>query len=128
MRAIIAGIAIFFVMTGLRALIRLDWLTALVAAVLLTLQESGFRQTSNPWLDVPLYVGIYAVLSFALLRMGIVPTIFAIFTVNLTGNIPVSPEFLCWYNPITVAQIAMVATIAIYGFWRSQTTAKLEGV
>jgi serine/threonine-protein kinase len=128
MRAIIAGIAIFFVMSGLRALLRFDWLAALVAAILLTFQEGGLRQSSNLMLDAPIYVGTYALLGFALLRLGMVPTLVAIFTVNMTGNLPVSAEFLCWYNPIIVAQITIIVAIAIYGFWRSQTTAKIDGV
>jgi serine/threonine-protein kinase len=124
--ATIAGAAIFFVLIGLRALLRYDWLAAVTAAAILTLQESGFRNSPTPYIDFPIYVAIYAVLGFALLRMGMVPAIVAILTINVTGNMPVSAEFSCWYNPLTVVSLTVLAAIAVYGFWRSQTT--IDGV
>jgi predicted Ser/Thr protein kinase len=121
MAAIIAGAVIFFLLSGLRALFRYDWLAALAAALLMTFQEGGFRQSPNLYLDFPIYIGTYAALGFALLRMGMVPAIVAIFTINLIGNMPISAEFSSWYNPLTVIPLTVIAAIAIYGFWRSQT-------
>ena len=68
LRAIITGAAIFLLLTGLRALLRYDWVAAIVAATLLTLQEGGFRQSPNPYQDLPIYIVAYGVLAFALLR------------------------------------------------------------
>jgi hypothetical protein len=102
-------------------LFRYDWLAALAAALLMTFQEGGFRQSPNLYLDFPIYIGTYSALGFALLRMGMVPAIVAIFTINLIGNMPISAEFSSWYNPLTVIPLTVVAAITIYGFWRSQT-------
>jgi hypothetical protein len=54
--------------------------------------------------------------------MRMVPAIVSILTINVTGNLPVSAEFSCWYNPLTVVALTVLAAIAVYGFWRSQTT------
>jgi predicted Ser/Thr protein kinase len=119
--AVLVGLAIFFLLSGLRYLVRRDWLVAGIAAILLTLQEGELRSSLHPYLDYPLYLGIYAIFGFALLRMGLVPTIIGIFVVNLMSSIPVSGDFSAWYNPVTFVELAMVAAIAIYGFWRSQS-------
>jgi serine/threonine protein kinase len=118
--AVLAGIAIFFLLSGLRLVMRRDWIVALAASILLTLQEGGLRSSAHPFLDYPLYVGIYFAFGFALLRMGLVPTIIGIFTVNVLSSVPVSGDFSAWYNAVTFVELALVAAIAIYGFWRSQ--------
>ena len=121
MRSIIAGAVIFFLLTGLRAAVRVDWLAALIAACLMTLQEGGLRHSPNFLLDLSLYIWAYAVLAFALLRQGMVPAIIAILTIDLLGNTPIGADFSCWYNSLTVIPLVTVSAIAIYGFWRSQT-------
>ena len=119
--AVLVGIAIFFLLSGLRYVMRRDWLVAAAASVILTLQEGDVRNSRHPYIDYPLYLCVYAAFSFALLRMGLVPTIIGIFVVNVMGSIPISGEFSAWYNPVTFVEFAMIAAIAIYGFWRSQS-------
>jgi predicted Ser/Thr protein kinase len=119
--AVLAGIAIFFLLSGLRLAVRRDWLVALVAATLLTLQESELRASSHPFLDYPIFIVIYSAFSFALLRLGLVPTITGLFVLNVLSNVPVSGDFSAWYNSVTFFELALVAAIAIYGFWRSQS-------
>jgi predicted Ser/Thr protein kinase len=119
--AILAGMVIFFVLSGLRGLLRYDWLASLAAAILLTLADGGVRNSTHPWIDLPVYIAVYFSFGFALLRMGLVPTILGIFVVNIMGSVPVSGDFSAWYNPVTFVELALVAAIAIYGFWRSQS-------
>jgi predicted Ser/Thr protein kinase len=119
--AVLVGLAIFFLLSGLRYLMKRDWVVAAVAAILLTLQEGELRNSTHPYLNYPIYLAIYAIFGLALLRMGLVPTIIGIFVVNLMSGIPVSGDFAAWYNPVTFLELAMVAAIAIYGFWRSQS-------
>ena len=118
--AVLVGLAIFFLLSGLRYLMKHDWVVAAVASILLTLQEGDLRNSTHPYLDYPIYLGVYAIFGFALLRMGLVPTIIGIFVVNVISSSPVSGDFSAWYNPVTFVELAMVAGIAIYGFWRSQ--------
>ena len=119
--AILAGIAIFFLLSGLRALVRREWIAAVVAAVLLTLQEGSIRHSTHLAIDLPLFIFVYAVFMFILLRMGLVPAIIAIFVINTFGNAPFGSEFSAWYNWIAVLQSILIALIALYGFWRSQS-------
>jgi dolichyl-phosphate-mannose--protein O-mannosyl transferase len=119
--AVLGGLAIFFLLSGLRYLMRRDWLVAAVAAILLTLQEGLLRNSTHPYLDYPLQFAVYAAFGIVLLRMGLVPTIIGIFIVNLSGSVPIGGDASAWYNPTTFVELCLVAGIAIYGFWRSQS-------
>ncbi|MBC7928214.1 MAG: serine/threonine protein kinase [Bryobacteraceae bacterium] len=119
--AIITSLIIFFVMCGLKALLRKDWLAALVAAILLTLQESNVRDSTTLSVDLPIYVLVFATFAFMLLRMGMVPAIAGIVVINLLGRIHTGPEFLSWVNGPAAAQIIALVVLVIYAFWKSQS-------
>jgi serine/threonine protein kinase len=125
--AVVAGIVIFFVLTGLRKVVRRDWVAAIIAAGILIIQEGTIRTTTHPEIDIPLFIAIYMAFAMSLFRMGLVPTIVAIFTVNIMGSIPVSGQFFAWYNSIAVFEVCFLAAVAIFGFWRSQSMPALPG-
>lgn len=120
-RAMFSGSTVFFVLCGLRGIFRRDWVAALAAALLLPLQEDMVRSSSNLLVDVPLFVGAYFALSFVLLRMGLVAAIVAIFAVLIAEHLPASQDWSAWYNPVIGVQLAPLAAITLYGFWRSQS-------
>jgi serine/threonine protein kinase len=119
--ALLSGPASFFLLCGIRVLVRRDWLAALVGALVLSLQEGNLRHSSHMALDLPFYVALFAALAFALLRMGLVPAILATFIANLIDKVPVSSSFSAWYNPEAVFLLLTCASIAVFGFWRSQS-------
>jgi hypothetical protein len=121
LNAVTAGASIFFLLCGVRALVRRDWIAALIAAFVLTLQAGSLRDSTNVALDVSLFMTIHTVFAFVLLRMGLIPAIVAIFTINMFGNIPAAAEWTAWYNPTAVLLIALLLSMPLYGFWRSQT-------
>ena len=123
--AVLYGSLVFFVLSGLRALVRYDWLAALIASILFALQEDSIRHSTNLAMDAPIYLAVYMAFCYVLLRMGLVPAIVSIFVLNTSGSIPVSTEFGAWYNWEAVFIAALVIGIAAYGFWRSQTTAQV---
>jgi hypothetical protein len=118
--AITAGLIIYFVLCGLRAVVRLDWLAALVGAVLLSLQEGSVRASANLYLDVPIFVAIFGIFAFMLLRMGLVAAITALFVINLTSSIPFGAEIRSWTTPTAVFLMLVVVSVPLYGYWRSQ--------
>jgi hypothetical protein len=120
-QALQAGLAAFFLLCGLRAVARRDWLAALAAALLLTLAEGNVRHSPNLAVDIPLFLALYFSLTYALLRMGLVTMVVALYCVNTASRILAGPEYTSWYNYIAVVQIAAIAAVAIYGFWRSQS-------
>ncbi|MDZ4797506.1 MAG: serine/threonine-protein kinase [Bryobacteraceae bacterium] len=124
--AIWTSLIIFFVLCGVKALLRLDWLAALAAALLMTTQEGTVRNSSNLAMDLGIYILIFGVFAFMLLRMGIVPSIAAILFINSTARIYTAPDFLHWINSVAVVQILMLASVALFAFWRSQSCPDLR--
>jgi serine/threonine protein kinase len=119
--ALQAGPLIFFTLCGLRFLLKRDWIAAVAAALILGLREGLSRTSENLALDAALIVIVYFVLAFVLLRMGMVPAILGIFVVNLCSSVPVTGDFSSWMNPVAVTILLLIASIALYGFWRSQS-------
>ncbi|HZU28496.1 MAG TPA: hypothetical protein VFA04_23420, partial [Bryobacteraceae bacterium] len=96
------------------------------AAVLMTLEEGNVRNSSNLAFDVPLYMGLFVIFAFILLRIGLIPAVVALFVLNISGLAPISGDFGAWYNWVTVVLLGLVAGIAIFGFWRSQSAPARE--
>jgi serine/threonine-protein kinase len=120
-QAIQAGLAAFFLLSGLRAIGRRDWGAALAAALVLMLAEGNVRNSPNLAVDIPLFLLLYFALTYSLLRMGLVTMVVALYCVNTASRIVAGPEFTSWYNYIAVVQVAAIGAVAIFGFWRSQT-------
>jgi serine/threonine protein kinase len=118
------GPILFLLICGLRQLLQRDWLAAGVAALILTMTQSAARDPKNWTLNIPALFLVCLVFALMLLRMGLVPACVALYVVN--ANIPPSAGFAAWYNPVVAIEIAIVAAMALYGFWRSQSQAKLR--
>jgi serine/threonine-protein kinase len=118
--AVLAGSLIFFLLCGVRRLVRHDWIAAVIAAILLVGQEGMIRTSQNLVLDAGLLLSVHLLFAFVLLRMGLVPAITALFTLNTFARIPISADWSAWYNPAAAVVIGVLLAIPIYGFWRSQ--------
>ncbi len=123
--AIQTGFVMFFLLCGIRGLVRRDWIAALVAAALLT--PENVQRSANLLVDVPLLIAIIAVFSLVMLRMGLVPAMTGIFAVNTLGNYPACPDVASWYAPAAATMLGLIAAIAIYAFARSQARPAVGG-
>ncbi len=124
MRVSILG---FFGIFGLRRLVRKDWIAAIVAAVLFTLLEGEVVQSQNWQVMVAIYLVIYTVLIFVLLRFGLVSTMAAIVFVNGSSAITIGLDWRAWYVPYGFATLLMLLGIVLFAFWRSLGTRELVG-
>jgi serine/threonine-protein kinase len=120
--ALQAGLAGFFLLCGVRAIARRDWLAAAVVAILASLAEDNMRNSTNLALDLSLYLPLYFGLTYALIRLGLVTMIVALYCVNTASRVAIGPDFTTWYNYVGVFEIGAIAAVAIYGFWRSQSS------
>ena len=121
--ALRVGLIIFFLLSGVRAVLRWEWTVALTASLLMLLTEGGIRNSSFLALDLPLFVSVYFVFCMVLLRMGLVPMISGIFVTNSLTRVPPFTGFGSWFNPIILLQLSVLIALTIYAFWRSQSTA-----
>jgi hypothetical protein len=64
-------------------------------------------------------------LLLVLLRCGLVAIIAAAFFIDTIDSIGLGADWKAWYAPAGLATVALLAGIAIYGYWRSLGTRQL---
>jgi serine/threonine-protein kinase len=121
------GIIIFLAVFGLRHILRRDWLAVLAAAALFTTMEGGAMRSSDFAVMFSLYVVVYGVLIFLLLRFGLVATITTIFFANSFNTIGLGTSWKTWYTPLGLATVTLLLSIAVWAFVRSLGGRELIG-
>ena len=120
------GLFIFFGVVAIRMLLKNDYVAALVASLIFALiDRPGVWSDSLAWLTIGILVGIYGVIAFALLRMGIIPGILSLMVVNSVARLSIDLRLSSWYAPYGLATMVFLVSIATYGFWRSIGPRKL---
>lgn len=118
--SVTSGLVIIFLIFGLRLLLRHDYLAVGAAALLGCMIEGSSRNSQNPMLDIPVMFLIWAVLTFAILRLGLVTAMVSTFTINVMARIPLGLQFSAWYNSTGVLLMTILLIVALYAFWCSQ--------
>jgi serine/threonine-protein kinase len=123
--ALFFGLLVFFSICGLRLLVRKDIPAAILAALLLLLSEGGLFTSSNWKVMAAIHIGMYSVLLFVLLRLGLVATMAAVFFIDATNLITLGADWKTWYAPSGLATFLLLLGIAVFAFWRSLGTREL---
>jgi serine/threonine-protein kinase len=123
--ALRTGIVVFMAVFGLRVMLRRDFLAVLAAAALFTLTEN--ESLDEGWILFAVYMVVYGVLIFLLLRFGLVASITTVFIVNSFNSITLGASLKTWYTPAGLASLCLVLGIAVYAFWRSLGGRELIG-
>ena len=117
--ALFFGLLVFFSICGLRLMVKKDIPAAILAALLLLL-ASGRLFSSPDWkVFLAIYIGMYSVLVFVLLRLGLVATMAAVFFIDSSNLITLGADWKTWYAPAGLASFVLLLGIAIFAFWRS---------
>ncbi len=115
--AIMGTLQFFFLLLGLRLVLRTDWLAAVVfVAIFSALKSLG---SSYPAIDLPTTVLVYAIAALIVFRFGLVSLACAIFTVDLLANLPFSADFSAWYIGTSMFALIGVVALAAWGFYNS---------
>ncbi|MBS1876056.1 MAG: serine/threonine protein kinase [Acidobacteria bacterium] len=110
------GLLVFFMLSGLRYLLRRDWIATIVGALAMTFTQSDIAYSSNQALAFGLYVVLYGGLIFALLRLGLVVAVAEVFFINTINAITVGADWTAWYAPPGLALMALVLGVALFSF------------
>jgi serine/threonine-protein kinase len=113
--AIQSTLVFFFVLIGLRYLLRKHWATALAFVVLFVTLDSLGKGRAE--LFVPVRVLIYGIAAFALVRFGLIALAVAVFVANTMLNVPVTLDFSRWYATTAMAVPLAIVALAIWGFY-----------
>ncbi len=125
--AMVTGFITFFVIFGLRTLLRRDVFTMLGGTIFLCLINSDLWQSTNPLLDI----GVYALISFAiilgLMRFGMLTTLVAVFVANTLGRTTLTTDLSAWFMPYSITTLLFLAALAVFSFWLSLGGQSLVG-
>jgi serine/threonine-protein kinase len=114
--SLLVGLVCFFALTGLRQLVKKDVVAAGIAAVFFAFSNSSLY-TSPTWkLKLVVYVFIFGVLLWVLLRSGLVTIMAAVFFIDTFEKIGVGWDWKTWYAPAGLATVALLAGIAVVAF------------
>ncbi len=107
----------FFLLFGLKVLLRKEWIAAIVLVAIFALPR-GLSSTYMA-VEIPAQILVYAIAVLIVLRFGFVPLACAVFTINLLANVPFSTDFSAWYMPASTLALLSVVALAGWGFYHS---------
>jgi serine/threonine protein kinase len=115
--SILGTLQFFFLLLGLKFLLRKDWLAAIAFVALFALPRSFTSSYFS--VDLPTWILIYAIAVLIVYRFGLIPLACAIFTVNMFSNVPFTVDFSAWYMGTFILTLLSVVTLAGWGFYQS---------
>jgi hypothetical protein len=114
--SITAALEFFFLMLGLKLLLRKDWIACIAFVAIFTGLRSG---NPHPEVGLPTYIVIYAIAVLIVYRYGLVPLACAIFTVDMLADIPFTADLSAWYMSASFFALLSVVALAGWGFYHS---------
>lgn len=126
-QSIQATLFFFLLLLGLKALLRKQWLAAIVFVALFALPRG--LASSYKSIELPALTLVYGIAVIIVIRFGLVPLVLAIFTIDMLANVPFSADLSTWYMSTSILALLSVVAIAVWGFYHSlggQPVWKLE--
>ena len=115
--SILGTLQFFFLLVGLKVLLRKDWLAAIAFVAIFALPRA--LTGDYPAIEVPAQVLVYAIAALIVFRFGLVPLALAIFTIDMLGNVPFTSDFSAWYMSTSILALLSVVALAGWGFYHS---------
>jgi serine/threonine-protein kinase len=116
---ITTGIVIFFAIFILRTLLRRDWIAAIAGALIFSSQQQDLANALDWQVQLVVYILLFSVIIFVMLRLGLVATIASIFAINLINGITLGTDWTTWYAPTGLATMLMATAVAGWAFRQS---------
>jgi len=107
----------FLVLLGLKVLLRKEWIAGLVFVAIFAVPRG--LTSSYMAIELPTQIIVYAIALLIVIRFGLVPLACAIFTIDMTANIPFSSDFSTWYMPTSIMALLSVLALTAWGFYHS---------
>jgi protein kinase-like protein len=113
--AMFGVLSFFFILVLLRVLVRNRWLAAALFVLLYSVPK--FLASHHPAIDLPVWILIYTIAAFAVVRFGLIALAAAVFTANVLLNLPCTLDFSKWYAGQSIAVVLSFAVLAGWGFY-----------
>jgi hypothetical protein len=115
--SILGTLQFFFLLLGLKVVLRKDWLAAIAFVAIFALPRG--LTSSHIAIDLPTQILVYAIAVLIVFRFGLIPLAVAIFTVDMSANLPFCSDLTAWYMAGSVLALLSVAVLAAWGFYHS---------
>jgi hypothetical protein len=115
--SILGTLQFFFLLLGLKLVLRKDWLAASAFVAIFALPQG--LSSSYVAIELPAWLLIYAIAVVIVYRFGLIPLACAIFTVNMLPNVPFTADLSAWYMTTSVLALLSVVALAGWGFYHS---------
>jgi serine/threonine-protein kinase len=115
--SILGTLQFFFLLFGLKFLLRKDWLAAIAFVAIFALPRGLLD--SHPKIELPTLILVYSIAVLIVLRFGLIPLAVAIFTVDMVANLPLSSDLSAWFTINSLLALSSVVALAIWGFYHS---------
>jgi len=112
--SILGTLEFFFLLLGLKFLLRKDWLAA-IAFVAIFAVPRGLLD-SHARIELPTLILVYSIAALIVLRFGLIPLAVAIFTIDMALGLPLSSDVSAWYMGNSLVALFSVVVIALWGF------------
>jgi hypothetical protein len=118
--AMIVPIAIFFLIFGLRIVVRRMWIATALAFVLMSLLQGLQLQQTLPlvWAVVAA-AAVWIILIFVIVRLGVLAGVISFVYANSLLALPLTADFSAWYADRAWLGRAVLALLTGYGFYVS---------
>lgn len=114
-QALVGVLMFFFLLVLLRVLVRNRWLAAALFVILFTVPK--VLGSDHPLIDGPVWMIIYVISAFAVVRFGLIVLAMAVFSANLLLNLPHTLDFSAWYAGNVVCVVLSIVGIAVWAFY-----------
>jgi predicted Ser/Thr protein kinase len=116
-QSILSTLEFFFLLLGLKFLLRKDWLAAIGFVALCALPRAF--SSSYTTVELPAQILVYAIAVLIVVRFGLIPLACAIFIVNMLSNVPFTADFSAWYVTTSILALLSIVALAGWGFYHS---------
>jgi hypothetical protein len=117
-QAIAMSMALLLLMLLLRGALRREPLAAAGLIVLMGLQ-SALLSAVNIWIGLAFGLVVWSIVTFVLLRYGLLATIVGLFVILLLGDMPLTSRLDHWTAVPTLWVMATITGVAVWGAWAS---------
>ncbi len=114
--AMIAPIAIFFLIFGVRLIVRKQWLAITAAFVLMTLVQ-GLQSQQTTVLGWAVSAAVWGVLIFVIVRFGILAALISFVYANTLLMLPLTTDLSVWYANRAWFGLAVLAVVTGTGVY-----------
>ena len=115
--AILGTLQFFFLLMGLKALLKRNWLATIVFVAIFTVSKTLGSQ--YPIIEGVEAFVVYVIATQIVYRFGLVTLVCAIFTVDLLANVPFTADVSAWYFGTSLVALFSVVALAGWGFYTS---------